>query len=129
MIWLSWRQFCTQAVVGAAALAALAIYLVVLGTQTRCGYTGDIVHVFQTRFYVLDGLIVVLPGMLGMFWGAPLVACVRLGSVSDQDNNDAQPAATKTIRQTPATRPSTPISLSSMDCGSRRCCKTNRLLY
>jgi hypothetical protein len=43
MIWLTWRQFRTQAVVAFVALAALAIYLVILGYQMRHAYTTDIV--------------------------------------------------------------------------------------
>ncbi|MBF9130557.1 ABC transporter permease subunit [Plantactinospora sp. S1510] len=90
MIWMSWRQFRTQAVVGAVALTALAIYLVILGMQIRhsydaapalCQSLGDgctapmneFTQRYSTRLYLLDGLLIAVPGIVGTFWGAPLV--------------------------------------------------------
>src|SRR5205085_3023219 len=43
MIWLTWRQFRMQAVVTAAAIVALAAYLLFLGFSTRHAYNTDIV--------------------------------------------------------------------------------------
>lgn len=90
MIWLTWRQFRTQAIVGAAALVLLAAYLLYLGVDIRHGYdayrgqcldqggcaqamsqfAGD----YQSRLLILAALLQLVPGVLGMFWGAPLVA-------------------------------------------------------
>jgi ABC-type transport system involved in multi-copper enzyme maturation permease subunit len=91
MIWMSWRQFRTQAVVAAATLAVIAIYLVILGTQIRHTYNVDLAQChskgggcgalmtefeqkYSTRLYFLDALLIAAPGLLGIFWGAPLVA-------------------------------------------------------
>ena len=91
MIWLSWRQFRTQALVAAAGLVAIATYLVILGLRIRHSYDADLALCFRRgggcgtsmaeftdeysgRLYWLDGLLYLLPGLLGTFWGAPLVA-------------------------------------------------------
>ncbi|AVT28711.1 transmembrane transport protein [Plantactinospora sp. BC1] len=90
MIWMSWRQFRAQALVGAAALVVLAGYLLWLGTRirdSRDGYLdrcrphgdcaqamGQFVAEHQNTLLILAGLLGLLPGILGMFWGAPLVA-------------------------------------------------------
>jgi len=88
MIWLTWRQFRGQALVALAALAALAIFLVVLGLRLRHAYD---VNVGCTGCSVRDGaqtikdhyftvllltgfVLVLLPAVVGAFWGAPLVA-------------------------------------------------------
>jgi ABC-type transport system involved in multi-copper enzyme maturation permease subunit len=88
MTWLTWRQFRTQAVVAVAALAALAIYLVVLGYQIRHAYTTDIVgcqpndcsaarHAFEDTYGdhipLVGALLLGVPGLIGIFWGAPLI--------------------------------------------------------
>ncbi|GAB3830016.1 transmembrane transport protein [Dactylosporangium cerinum] len=88
MTWLSWRQLRAQLLVTGVALAVLGAYLVVLGTQIRSGHhdavascgdaCGSALREFQSRFqgqlYLLDALLLVTPALLGMFWGAPLVA-------------------------------------------------------
>ncbi|MFC6016195.1 ABC transporter permease subunit [Plantactinospora solaniradicis] len=91
MIWMSWRQFRTQAVVGAVALTVLGIYLLTLGMQIRHSYDAtlalcpgrgdgcaalmnEFTQRYSTRLYLLDGLLIAVPGILGTFWGAPLVA-------------------------------------------------------
>jgi hypothetical protein len=88
MIWLTWRQFRTQAVVALAALSALAIYLVILGYQMRHAYTTDIVgcqpvgcasalHDFEeaygTQVALIGALLLGGPALIGVFWGAPLI--------------------------------------------------------
>jgi hypothetical protein len=94
VIWLSWRQFRGQAAVAVAALAVFAIVLAVTGPHlaslyaakgiARChGGCGPLASSFLTQVgagsypvvYVL-GLagIAVTPGVIGIFWGAPLVA-------------------------------------------------------
>lgn len=81
MIWLTWRQFRTQAAVVFAAVAALAVTLVVTGPQLTDLYrtagsslVNQVSSSDQTLYYT--GLLVVLavPAVIGMFWGAPLIA-------------------------------------------------------
>jgi hypothetical protein len=94
MIWLTWRQFRVQAITAAAALAAFAILLAATGPHlaslyatskiTGChGYAcTTVVDAFLSRLagpypvvYLLGiGLILVAPAIIGIFWGAPLIA-------------------------------------------------------
>lgn len=88
MIWLTWRQFRTQAVVALATLAALAIYLVILGYQMRDAYTTDIVgcqaadcisarrdftDAYEVQVALIGALLLGVPALIGAFWGAPLI--------------------------------------------------------
>jgi ABC-type transport system involved in multi-copper enzyme maturation permease subunit len=88
MIWLTWRQFRTQALVALGALAALAIYLVILGDQMRHAYTTDIVgcrpadctvarrdfaDAYRTQVALIGALLLAAPAVIGIFWGAPLI--------------------------------------------------------
>ncbi|MFG2059474.1 ABC transporter permease subunit [Micromonospora sp. NPDC048930] len=87
MIWLTWRQFRTQALVAAAALAAVAIYLVYLGSRVRDDYTdvlgcqpSDCVtarHAFDDAYSgqlsAVGVLLIAAPALIGIFWGAPLI--------------------------------------------------------
>lgn len=87
MIWLTWRQFRTRALVAAAALAAVAAYLLHLGAQIRADYAGvvgcrpsDCViarHEFDDAYTmpvsIVGLLLLALPGLIGVFWGAPLI--------------------------------------------------------
>jgi ABC-type transport system involved in multi-copper enzyme maturation permease subunit len=88
MIWLTWRQFRTQAVVALAVLAALAVYLVVLGYRMRHAYTADIVgcrpadcsaarrdfqNTYDTPVALIGALLLGVPALIGVFWGAPLI--------------------------------------------------------
>ncbi|WP_151484835.1 transporter [Streptomyces albicerus] len=81
MIWLTWRQFRTQAAVMFAAVAALAVTLAVTGPQLADLYrtagsslVDQVSSSDQTVYYT--GLLVVLavPAVIGMFWGAPLIS-------------------------------------------------------
>ncbi|MER7967228.1 transporter [Streptomyces ardesiacus] len=81
MIWLTWRQFRTQAGVLFAAVAVLAATLAVSGPQLADLYrtagsslVDQVSSADQTLYYT--GLVVVLavPAVIGMFWGAPLIA-------------------------------------------------------
>ncbi|MFD7446387.1 transporter [Streptomyces sp. NPDC059909] len=81
MIWLTWRQFRTQAAVMFAAVAALAATLAVTGPQLADLYRAagsslvdQLPSSDQTLYYA--GLLVVLavPVAIGMFWGAPLIS-------------------------------------------------------
>ena len=95
MIWLTWRQFRTQAVAVSAALAAFAILLLVTGPHvvalarqsgfgtchSNCGASAssflNLVTADQLDklVYILGAaLIIVLPAVIGLFWGAPLIA-------------------------------------------------------
>jgi len=88
MIWLTWRQFRAQAVVAVVALAALAIYLVILGYQMRHTYTTDVagcqpadcasaLHDFEEAYgmqiALIGALLLGVPALIGVFWGAPLI--------------------------------------------------------
>ncbi|MEV0156913.1 ABC transporter permease subunit [Micromonospora sp. NPDC050686] len=90
MIWMSWRQFRAQAVVGAVALAVVAAYLLWLGLDVRdahdgylaqCRPLGDCTEAlarfardYENTLLYLAALLALLPAVVGMFWGAPLIA-------------------------------------------------------
>jgi hypothetical protein len=99
MIWLTWRQFRTQAVVAAAALAAFAVLLAATGPHlaslydasgiTGChGDAGDscvgaadhflmqlqIAGTYAALYLIGVGIILLAPAVVGLFWGAPLIA-------------------------------------------------------
>lgn len=89
MIWLTFRQLRVQAAIAGAAVAVVAGYLVILGLAMRGSYDADVAgctgdacdqlqRLFQNQYapyvYLTGGLVVAVPGLLGMFWGAPLVA-------------------------------------------------------
>ena len=96
MIWLTWRQFRVQASAAAAVLAAFAILLAATGPHLASRYAasgitgcrGGACSTAAARFlngvsittpyavvYTLGmGLILAAPGVLGIFWGAPLIA-------------------------------------------------------
>jgi ABC-type transport system involved in multi-copper enzyme maturation permease subunit len=71
MIWLSLRQFRASAMTGVIVLIVAATAALVIGRQTRGATDPD--H-YQSLIYSLDALILVAPALLGLFWGAPLVA-------------------------------------------------------
>ena len=77
MIWMAWRQFRTQAILGIAALTLLATYLVILGEQIRHAYKADTVPEFTSKYdlrvSVLGYALMVVPVIVGMFWGVPLI--------------------------------------------------------
>jgi hypothetical protein len=81
MIWLTWRQFRTQAAVVFAAVAAFAAALAVTGPQLAGLYrtagsslVDQVSSSDQSVYYA--GLLIVLavPAVIGMFWGAPLIS-------------------------------------------------------
>ena len=91
VIRFAWRQFRTQAVVAFATLAALAILLAITGAQLEHRYdTSGIASckppsncdALKSAFllsygkppHLLGALLLVVPALLGIFWGAPLVA-------------------------------------------------------
>ncbi|MEU4602211.1 ABC transporter permease subunit [Kribbella sp. NPDC023972] len=90
MIWLSWRQFRAQAVTGTAGLVVIGTFLVILGMRIRDAYDGylarcqtqgncadamgQFVAEYSNLLLFLDAAFILVPGLLGMFWGAPLIA-------------------------------------------------------
>ncbi|MEE1797684.1 ATP-binding cassette domain-containing protein [Streptomyces sp. JV176] len=88
MTWLTWRQFRTQALVGLAALLAVAICAVVIGLRSRDRYeelraqcTGggcskilsSLTDDFGLAYDFVGYLLIAVPGIIGLFWGAPLI--------------------------------------------------------
>ena len=94
MTWLTWRQFRVQAVTAAAALAAFAILLALTGPHLaalysatgigtcHAGQCGQLASAFLSQLggpypvlYLLGVAVIILaPAVIGIFWGAPLVA-------------------------------------------------------
>ena len=92
MIWFAWRQFRTQAAVVFGALAVLAVVVIVTGLQLRhwydasgianCAAAGDcdtVTSAFTAHYSWLQTLlgnvlIDFFPAVIGVFWGAPLIA-------------------------------------------------------
>ncbi|MFF3621789.1 ABC transporter permease subunit [Streptomyces sp. NPDC002467] len=89
MIWLTWRQYRVQTLVALAALAAVTAFLVVTGLQMRDLYDSTVAGCqgadceraktalaadYQTLVYYVTSLLLVVPGIIGVFWGAPLIA-------------------------------------------------------
>jgi len=80
MTWLTWRQFRTQAITVYAAILVLAIFLAATGRQLLRLTQGDPelavqdVSDAQAVIYLVSAAVVVLlPAIIGAFWGAPLV--------------------------------------------------------
>ncbi|RSM44453.1 transmembrane transport protein [Amycolatopsis balhimycina DSM 5908] len=90
MMWLSWRQFRVQALVGAVALAVIVAYLVYVGTDVRDGYdifqakchgrtdcaqaTAQFRGAYENTLLFLAAGLALIPAVIGAFWGAPLIA-------------------------------------------------------
>lgn len=90
MIWLTYRQLRTQTLVTVGALAALAAYMLVTGMQLRHAYTADmatcqaqndcfgVLNGLQSDYsgpqYLAEFLVLTAPALVGIFWGAPLIA-------------------------------------------------------
>ena len=89
MIWLTWRQFRAQALVAVAALAALTIYLVNPRPADPALVQGQRqLHrllvlrrpadrregTYFTTLLLTGFLVVLVPAVIGAFWGAPLIA-------------------------------------------------------
>lgn len=91
MRWLAWRQFRVQAYVALAGLAVLAVVVLATGLHLRhlydtsgiaaCEAHGDCAalrFVFLSHYKLLRLLLgtalLVLPALLGIFWGAPMLA-------------------------------------------------------
>ena len=94
MMWLTWRQFRAQAIAAAAGLAAVAVVLGVTGIRLISQYNADGLRTCHssciaqaTKFLdvatkgsdtlLFNGGIVLMylvPALIGIFWGAPLIA-------------------------------------------------------
>jgi hypothetical protein len=81
MIWLTWRQHRAQLLATAALLLIIGTGLLVHGLGTadlRAGLSGpdldDAVGGHFKPVYQVLGWLPVLPGIVGLFWGAPLVS-------------------------------------------------------
>ena len=92
MIRFAWRQFRTQAVIVFAALAVLAVVMIATGLQLRhwydtsgiagCTAAGDcdtVTSAFAAHYQWLQTLVGTVliefaPAVIGVFWGAPLIA-------------------------------------------------------
>jgi hypothetical protein len=95
MIWLTWRQFRIQALTGLALLAAAAIPFAVTGTRlaqlyqtsglpgcaTECApaqaaFAASLKAdaTYPVLFFVAVAILYLAPTLIGMFWGAPLIA-------------------------------------------------------
>jgi hypothetical protein len=77
MIWVAWRQFRTQAFVTIGLLAAFAVLVLVTGLHLRDIYSSSGTTLTGSKKLLSDLLppaLLAIPALLGMFWGAPLVA-------------------------------------------------------
>jgi hypothetical protein len=89
MTWLVWRQHRHQAYFAAAALAAFAVLLLVTGLQmasqyhsalascaasNTCGNLASTLSLGVPVLFSLVTLTLVVPCLLGVFWGGPLIA-------------------------------------------------------
>ncbi|QYC42222.1 ABC-2 family transporter protein [Nonomuraea coxensis DSM 45129] len=90
MIWLTWRQFRGSAGMTAALLVVLAVVLALTGPGLASDYAAGIAACTQddscdrfydrffggheTSFMALTLVVLLLPALVGLFWGAPLVA-------------------------------------------------------
>jgi ABC-type transport system involved in multi-copper enzyme maturation permease subunit len=89
MIWLAWRQLRSQLLVVIGVLVVLGVLLALNGshlvhlydtTVATCAQHNDCPSVtqnFESQAkwnHALDALVLVVPALIGIFWGAPLVA-------------------------------------------------------
>jgi hypothetical protein len=94
MIWLTWRQFRWQAITSAAVLAVLAIVLGVTGPglvtrydqiglpschATCSALAGKFINelefgIYGKLFYAGLAVMYLVPALIGIFWGAPLIS-------------------------------------------------------
>jgi hypothetical protein len=91
MTWLTWRQFRASAAMTAGALAALATILALTGPGLADDYSSGIAactsqggdcatfvdqffHDHRGPFLAVTAVVLVMPALIGLFWGAPLIA-------------------------------------------------------
>jgi hypothetical protein len=108
MLWLSWRQFRTPGAVALGGLTVIAIALAVTGphlvhlydtTVKPCASHGDCgteTNLFTLKDRLLQQLgqvVLITPALIGIFWGAPLVA-------RELENNTFRLAWTQSVSRT-----------------------------
>lgn len=91
MIWLAWRQFRAAATAVFGTVVALAAILAITGPSLANDYTTGIAactaqgnncsafiqkffNDYQDAFLAVTAVILVLPALIGLFWGAPLIS-------------------------------------------------------
>jgi hypothetical protein len=93
MIWLTWRQFRAQAITAAAALGGIAIFLAVTAPQlinkfnaaglSTChascdhlasNFINNVGALYTVTFQACVVAMYLAPALIGIFWGAPLIA-------------------------------------------------------
>jgi ABC-2 family transporter protein len=94
MIWMTWRQFRAQAIVAGALIAVVAVALLISGLNLASAYNAaglNSCHAtcpaeasnftsalrgsgYQLLFYGGIGILYLAPALIGLFWGAPLIA-------------------------------------------------------
>jgi hypothetical protein len=91
MIWLTLRQFRVQTTITLAVLAAATIYAVATGLPMHHDYSAGLAvcpdlrgcsdfdwssfpRIYNVQQQVLQVLVIAAPALIGIFWGAPLVA-------------------------------------------------------
>ncbi|GAA3258773.1 transmembrane transport protein [Dactylosporangium siamense] len=89
MTWLTWRQFRVQALAAAGAVAVLALYIIHLRDSIGAfidarivGCAGEACSIarmelrgdYEGQLAVVLGSLLLAPALIGIFWGAPLVA-------------------------------------------------------
>ncbi|AWS46935.1 ABC transporter permease [Streptosporangium sp. 'caverna'] len=89
MIWLTWRQFRGSAVMTAAVLVILAVVLALTGPDLASRYSAGIAGCvsddtcerffdrffdgYELLFVAVSFVVLALPALIGLFWGAPLI--------------------------------------------------------
>lgn len=89
MIWLSWRQFRTQAITALVVLLVAAVGFLITGLQMHHTYTADLASCtpqgscdsvlndfqrgYNAAFQLIQLLVIAVPVVIGIFWGAPLI--------------------------------------------------------
>jgi hypothetical protein len=89
MIWLTWRQFRAQALTALAILTVVAFYFLITGLQMHHAYSTDLAactphhdcsgvlsrfgQSYNGELNLAQLLVVAVPGLIGIFWGAPLI--------------------------------------------------------
>jgi hypothetical protein len=83
MIWLTWRQFRTQAVVVLTAVGFVAVVLAFTGARVAALHDADAGEflnrfagsgMYKTLYFVSAAAVYAIPAVVGAFWGAPLIA-------------------------------------------------------
>ena len=90
MIWLTWRQFRAQALTTLLILLGAAAFLLITGFELRNSYHTDLAtctaqndcsilfsqiqHTYNPILQFCELLLTIIPALIGIFWGAPLIA-------------------------------------------------------